>query len=216
MRRCALPLCANLLAVSITALASAHPCLCNGDANLDGAFDKQDFQFTIDCIGHPPFNDCVNADINCDGEINADDISPSDPFGTDSAILCLWSGLSSDQCCPGHIACGSPLAGACCDENGNAACDELDCCVTVCLSDPFCCDTLWDEFCVAFARDHCALSGDCDQDSDIDLADFETLAACAGPPNGPPPPAQCCCADFDADGDTDLLDYGAFQRSFNP
>ncbi len=193
---------------------AAHPCLCNGDANLDGTFDQSDFQYTIDCIGQLPFNECVNADINCDGFINEDDIDPADPFGGSSTILCLWGGLTPDECCPGHVACGSPLAGDCFEANGNAACNDLDCCILVCLSDPFCCDSNWDQFCDSFARSHCERPGDCNADAAVDLDDFIAFAGCAEASANTPVPEECACADFDNDGDTDTLDYAAFQRAF--
>lgn len=57
--------------------------------------------------------------------------------------------------------------------------------------------------------------GDCDGDSDVDLADFSTFQLCfTGPaPTGALSPA-CRCVDFNADGDVDLADFSQFQTSF--
>ncbi len=57
-------------------------------------------------------------------------------------------------------------------------------------------------------------AGDCDDDGDIDLIDFDAHAGCVtGPDNGPIAP-MCDCTDFDGDGDVDLLDWGLFQSGF--
>lgn len=67
-----------------------------------------------------------------------------------------------------------------------------------------------------------ALPGDCDNDGDIDLDDHVGFTEClAGPGQSPPAAATAGCRcldayDFDADGDVDLVDFGAFQRAFSP
>ena len=50
---------------------------------------------------------------------------------------------------PPPIACGLPNAGDCFDPDGNGSpgCDDLNCCVSVCQCDPFCCEVQWDWFC---------------------------------------------------------------------
>jgi hypothetical protein len=59
---------------------------------------------------------------------------------------------------------------------------------------------------------------DADNDGDIDMADFELLAACL---NGPgtawaaaPNQAACVCLDADDDGDVDLIDFAGLQAAF--
>ncbi|MCG8409593.1 MAG: hypothetical protein MI923_30675 [Phycisphaerales bacterium] len=46
----------------------------------------------------------------------------------------------------GNPAC-TATAGDCCAGNGTPGCDDVDCCNTICLCDPFCCDTEWDDLC---------------------------------------------------------------------
>ncbi|MCZ6850640.1 MAG: S8 family serine peptidase [Planctomycetota bacterium] len=60
-----------------------------------------------------------------------------------------------------NIACGSELTGDCytvCG-NGNAFCDDEECCDLICDLDPFCCDVdndgFWDPFCAAQANFLC-------------------------------------------------------------
>ncbi len=57
------------------------------------------------------------------------------------------------------------------------------------------------------------LSGDCELDDDLDLLDWPGLSVCidgADVPLG----VGCECADFDFDGDSDLVDFGLLQISF--
>ncbi|MHC4349791.1 MAG: hypothetical protein ACYS15_14830 [Planctomycetota bacterium] len=55
----------------------------------------------------------------------------------------------------GFTACGDPKAGDCCEDNGTPSCDDLSCCIEVCLSDPFCCVFEWDGNCADMAFDLC-------------------------------------------------------------
>jgi len=57
--------------------------------------------------------------------------------------------------------------------------------------------------------------GDADMDGDVDLLDYEALAACVGSPSQSADGACICAFDSDHDGDVDLIDFGAFQRAFN-
>lgn len=186
-----------------------HPCFCDGDANLDGVFDDDDFWKVLNCFGEPPFDECYFADINCDGLINQLDIDPADPFAGDSSLVCLRQGMPQNICCPGHVPCGLATSGNCFVAHESASCDDPVCCITVCMSDPFCCDFFWDPFCVQAAAVVCLRLGDCDEDDDVDLDDYPVLTQCSSV--DPPLPSECACVDFDRDGDTDLLDFRAFQ-----
>ena len=56
--------------------------------------------------------------------------------------------------------------------------------------------------------------GDCDQDGDVDLADFLVFQECfMGSGSGAAMPG-CGCSDFDGDGDVDLGDLITFQAHF--
>jgi len=57
------------------------------------------------------------------------------------------------------------------------------------------------------------IPGDCDDDDDVDLADYADFEACLYGP-GRELDAGCECFDFDNDNDVDLDDFAAFQASF--
>ena len=58
-----------------------------------------------------------------------------------------------------------------------------------------------------------ALSGDVDNDGDVDLADFEAMAGCLSGPETAASP-ECEAADLDGDADIDLADAAIFQDAF--
>jgi hypothetical protein len=56
----------------------------------------------------------------------------------------------------------------------------------------------------------CFFSGDADDDSDVDLFDYQAYLDCAGDP-GDPPTTACNAFDADCDGDVDFADFRLFQ-----
>lgn len=50
-------------------------------------------------------------------------------------------------------ACPNPSHGCC--TGGSPGCSDEACCKAVCAVDPFCCETLWDNLCVAQAQKLC-------------------------------------------------------------
>lgn len=63
----------------------------------------------------------------------------------------------------------------------------------------------------------CAMPGDMDCDDTVSESDFLSFESCMTGPGGGPVSGFCVCADLPGsppDGDVDLLDFGAFQRSF--
>lgn len=56
-----------------------------------------------------------------------------------------------------------------------------------------------------------ATAGKPDGDGDIDLCDYTVFVACTTGPGGGPVDPDCRPADFDLDGDVDLVDWGSFQ-----
>jgi hypothetical protein len=59
------------------------------------------------------------------------------------------------------------------------------------------------------------IPGDCTGDGVVDLDDFEIIAPCLTGPDISIA-VGCDCADLDGDGDSDLADFAAFQREFDP
>ena len=67
------------------------------------------------------------------------------------AVTLPGLGLPAQGQCPGE--------GDCCSANGTPGCDDLVCCVEVCVTDPFCCDVQWDSICASVANETCAACG---------------------------------------------------------
>lgn len=65
---------------------------------------------------------------------------------------------------PGGDPSGDPTGaeGDCCESLGHPACGDDAVTQCTCNIDPYCCDTQWDEYCVAIASDSCAI--DCAND----------------------------------------------------
>ncbi len=61
--------------------------------------------------------------------------------------------------------------------------------------------------------DECENLGDADNDTDVDLADYDAFQDCVDVYDGVDPP-ECVLFDFDGDGDVDYHDWGGFQRAF--
>ena len=58
--------------------------------------------------------------------------------------------------------CGAFVSGSCFTANGTPACNNRVCCETICLADPFCCETVWDASCSLTAGFICEVEGgDC-------------------------------------------------------
>lgn len=57
-------------------------------------------------------------------------------------------------------------------------------------------------------------TGDCDASGSVDDGDVSALADCMSGPATALGPLGCSCADFDEDGDVDLVDFAAFQEAF--
>lgn len=60
------------------------------------------------------------------------------------------------------------------------------------------------------------LTGDWDNDGDVDLVDFVGFNGCMTDPDAAEPPLPQCLDSFDTDGDADvdLADFGGFQAAF--
>ncbi len=116
-------------------------------------------------------------------------------------------------CGPGSGDCFDPAG------NGSPGCENSDCCTVVCLDDPFCCETEWDDLCAASALVLCTgapcprCPGDANLDDARDGLDVQAMTICLlDAANGPglPTTAGCSCADADGDSDVDLDDVAPF------
>ena len=71
----------------------------------------------------------------------------------------------------------------------------------------------WDDSDETFTVSSDVGTGDCDDDGDVDLADFLAFQTCFTGPGGSLDPG-CECADFNGDGDVDLQDFLSFQAAY--
>ena len=78
-----------------------------------------------------------------------------DPFCCDEEWDNFCVGTAVIEC----ASCGGSATGSCFSPHENTACNDDECCDLVCAADPFCCDTQWDNFCVATAIDCRNLGG---------------------------------------------------------
>ena len=117
-----------------------------------------------------------------------------DDAGTHSGSAYVFVGVSGIDCNNNGVPDECELAGNDCNVNGIP--DECD---------P---DADGDG-----QIDTCKLSGDFDDDGDVDLGDLLAFKACLSDP-GAPRAVDCEEADFDDDGDTDLANLVAFQAAF--
>lgn len=95
--------------------------------------------------------------------------------------------------------CGIPTAGACCVAHGTPGCTDATCCNQICASDPFCCNTQWDQICATAASNTCAVCprvGDLNGDHRVDSNDLAILLNGWGTPAG----------DLNGDGTTNSSD----------
>lgn len=90
-------------------------------------------------------NPGCTADVSCCQTVcDVDPVCCTEQWDQDCVNLAAM--LCSDSCAP--LVCGSASAGSCCFDKDTPACDNAECCATVCADDPFCCQVRWDSVCV--------------------------------------------------------------------
>lgn len=93
-------------------------------------------------------------------------------------------------CGPG---CGQASSGDCCTAHATPSCSDASCCRTVCIEDPFCCESGWDATCATTALARCAgCAGTCGNPTAGDCCSAHTGRACSD--------AACCELVCAADG----------------
>jgi hypothetical protein len=180
------------------------PNCCDTEWDADCAATAIDFCEVCEAgaggCGDPAAGDCfvANGSPFCDDEACCLLICAADPFCCDTE----WDGICADAALanceePDLSVCGDPGAGDCFEANGTPGCADEACCITVCTSDPFCCNVDWDATCVALANAFCeggVCLGDC-PDGAIDEGE-----ACGADTNGgcnsmPPVFGSIACGD---------------------
>ncbi len=126
---------AVLGAANLTAAAGAGGCVSSNES----CFDPH---------GSPSCNDDQCCAIVCALDPWCCNVEWDQPCATLAIELC------SD--------CGFATAGDCGEANGNPACNNPDCCQTICNLMPECCETAWDAACAQLANDLVDLLGACE------------------------------------------------------
>lgn len=117
--------------------------------------------------GNPNAGSCyvAHSGTACDSKSCCATVCAVDPFCCNTQ----WDGICAGealQFCP----CGNPNNGSCFQPHGTPYCDNESCCASVCAIDSYCCETSWDNICVAEAS---ALCGPPPPPND--LCEFRTL-----------------------------------------
>ena len=116
--------------------------------------------------GEPTAGDCLidNGSPFCDDPICCNTVCSVQPFCCDVTWDINCAALAEKLCDGGgSFVCGEIGAGDCFQPNGSPACQDFQCCDTVCQLDPFCCDVMWDDVCADLAQTLCQ-GGDADGD----------------------------------------------------
>jgi len=111
----------------------------------------------------PGAGDCCVAHGNagCENVACCQSVCAADPY----CCEIQWDQICADEalqfCGPvgcASLACG-PGQGDCCVAHANPGCQNVSCCLSVCTSNPFCCDTEWDQACADRALIVCGPAG---------------------------------------------------------
>ncbi len=125
------------------------------------------------CVVHYESPKCRDQDC-CDAVCALDTENICRDFFWDAYCVELALGSADCSC---RKECGDACAGDCCLPHETASCKDLACCVAVCASDPYCCETIWDGTCAGEAMITCNLGPD---------------AACPPLQCGDPLAGNCC------------------------
>jgi hypothetical protein len=88
--------------------------------------------------------------------------------------------------------CGVSGGANCCQPSNSPGCADANCCLAVCVLDPFCCVEVWDEFCANIAAEGCTVcTTGCGLPDAGDCCEARTTPACSD--------SECCLAICTAD-----------------
>lgn len=171
------PLCCNVDWDASCATAAIDLCTSCGEADAGSPYEAN---------GTPACED-----LDCCSTVCAIDADCCDlAWDEDCAALAI------ENC----LGCGNPNAGSCNEGNGTPGCADAKCCEIVCASDPFCCETAWDNLCAEGAATLCGSPcvGDIDGNGEVGGADLAVLLAEWGPCS------DCTTCPADLDGNCDV------------
>jgi len=110
--------------------------------------------------GDPCAGDCCRAHDNgaCDDPACCSLICASDSYCCDTLWDSVCASTARETCIGKNDACPVPPCGSdmlpnCCIVSPLPNCSDQGCCTRICASDPFCCQSSWDNACVAAAAE---------------------------------------------------------------
>ena len=125
--------------------------------------------------------------------------NPAVRMFSEASVIAMRQGLSMFAkfwCDP---SVDFPLAHNCCETGHGTGCSDVGIEACVCVTDPYCCETYWDDLCVAHVEDPA----------------FGCTAACSEG-NGIPYACEDCPADFDDSGDVESFDLAVLLGNWGP
>ncbi|MBC01717.1 MAG: hypothetical protein CMJ34_00230 [Phycisphaerae bacterium] len=152
----------------------------------------------------------ANGTPGCDDRACCETICLADPFCCKNA----WDGncslLAGFACQVPGGECGDRGTGDCFDSNGTPSCEDETCCQAVCAIDPTCCDSIWDELCVALAESACGglcvVGTDGTETIEAEACDGKSNDPCSGGEAEPVGPDGVVAGTFSSTADVDVLE----------
>ena len=92
---------------------------------------------------------------SCDDVECCQTVCVIDPFCCETAWDVSCAFLAGSLCSTGGGECGDPDSGPCDQPGSTPACEDEECCEVVCVSDPTCCEVVWDFVCAALGETLC-------------------------------------------------------------
>jgi hypothetical protein len=110
-----------------------------------------------DLCGVPGAGSCLapHATPSCDDEPCCRDVCTLDP----ACCTAAWDAGCAIAAASLCADCDEPRAGSCLSPHANPACNEANCCASVCMTDTTCCEVAWDEGCARLAIELCTTCG---------------------------------------------------------
>jgi hypothetical protein len=133
-----------------------------------------------DLCGVPGAGSCLapHATPSCDDEPCCRDVCTLDP----ACCTTAWDAGCAIAAASLCADCDEPRAGSCLSPHANPACNEANCCASVCMTDTTCCEVAWDEDCARLAIELCTTCG------------VPGTGACTVPHDLPSCSDAACCA----------------------
>ncbi len=116
-----------------------------------------------------------------------------------------WDASCAAEAAESCAGCGAPESPSCLLSHGTSGCDDVECCATVCATDPYCCNFAWDQVCTQEAASSCSFppcyglcEGDFDANGVVNAVDLAVILGAWG--------TSAACGDVDGSGVVNAAD----------